>query len=366
MVAVEEGQELKTSRGRGRPRRSSFPVKEADSSNREAFGPRDSASQGQSEEADNLEWVQCEKCDKWRKLPPHVSADDLPDVWYCSMNGWNPSSASCDAPEDKAEGLQDIGIFGSSGSSGAGKLSYRNLIFGSNGRKGNRPISEKTRAAESLFAVPSDDSDAPSVVMYANSSAFVPRSKANFSGDENESMSVLELMSHSNLWAELRGIAQPLVAHDGIAGSVGAFGKQQRVPFCSFDTLPSDMQESVKDLILHSLGTKTLSGEDILLEAQRRDWDNVPQGWSAIRAYCSINVVVMALCELVKEGVLECVQKMGPDWTVKDWDPRYRRAKSSFSVCSLPPQTVQEASPAAFPVSRCMKIAKPWKRARIQ
>lgn len=35
-------------------------------------------------EVDN--WVQCNKCEKWRMLPPNVDPENLPDKWYCSMN----------------------------------------------------------------------------------------------------------------------------------------------------------------------------------------------------------------------------------------------------------------------------------------
>jgi hypothetical protein len=28
------------------------------------------------------EWLQCDKCEKWRRVSPRISADDLPDVWY--------------------------------------------------------------------------------------------------------------------------------------------------------------------------------------------------------------------------------------------------------------------------------------------
>ena len=42
---------------------------------------------------EDMEWVQCEKCEKWRRLPPNLSAADLPDVWYCSMNTWDRSTA---------------------------------------------------------------------------------------------------------------------------------------------------------------------------------------------------------------------------------------------------------------------------------
>jgi hypothetical protein len=47
-------------------------------------------------------WVQCEKqnCLKWRKVPWHVDVDLLPEVFVCEDNTWDPSRASCDAPED--------------------------------------------------------------------------------------------------------------------------------------------------------------------------------------------------------------------------------------------------------------------------
>jgi hypothetical protein len=47
----------------------------------------------------------------------------LPDQWHCKRNTWNPESASYDAPEDKAEDLQDIGVFGVIGGVGTMSLS---------------------------------------------------------------------------------------------------------------------------------------------------------------------------------------------------------------------------------------------------
>lgn len=47
------------------------------------------------------EWVQCEGCLKWRRVPFHVVLDDLPDKWYCTMNFWDePEKANCEAPQD--------------------------------------------------------------------------------------------------------------------------------------------------------------------------------------------------------------------------------------------------------------------------
>ena len=44
------------------------------------------------------EWVQCEACEKWRRLPSGVQVDA--DKWFCAMNHWSPNMASCDATEE--------------------------------------------------------------------------------------------------------------------------------------------------------------------------------------------------------------------------------------------------------------------------
>jgi hypothetical protein len=331
--ALVESAEIKGKRGR--PRRNGLNVK-----------PNQVSNATNQDEADNLEWVQCEKCDKWRKLPPHISADELPEVWYCNMNKWNPSSASCDAPEDKSDGQQDVGM----GSSGFGnKLSYRYLIFGPTGRNVRRPISERTRAVESIFATPCEEGDVPTV-MYANSSNFVSRTKAGLLGEDG-STSVLGLMNNSHLWVELRDAAE---SYNGFGKGIGAGQKRLR-HFKSYESFSSGMKESIKDLLLQALSNKSLTGDEVLSDAMNRDWDKVPKGWVAVRDYCSINVVVMALCDLVREGVLEVLQDMGPKWTLNQWIPRYRRAKSYSNA------TVTQDQPKTDEAPRCIKISKPWK-----
>jgi len=47
------------------------------------------------------QWVQCERCQKWRVVPPSHGAESLPDHWYCEMNIWDPISARCSAPEEE-------------------------------------------------------------------------------------------------------------------------------------------------------------------------------------------------------------------------------------------------------------------------
>jgi len=341
---------------RGRSGRSRKEIKESntkDGSSKErepeqgnSSGRGGASTQPADQDRENVEWVQCEKCDKWRKLPPHISADELPDVWYCSLNTWNVSSASCDAPEDKADGQQDIGPCTDRG--GSGKLSYRNLIFGS-GRKVNRPVSERTRAAESIFAIPSEDSEcAYPTVSYANSSAFAPRgSRANIIEEDNDTFSVFTLLHHSTLWANLRGSSQPYKANP--TESAG-FGKPF-LPKYSFETLPLNIKHDMKEMILSSLDNKSLLSEEILLECQCRQWNNAPPSWSQARAYCTKDAVITLLCELVKEGKLQLVQAFGKDWTTQDWNPRYCRVSTNENA--TPPE----------PKSRCLRISKPWKKA---
>ena len=46
-------------------------------------------------------WVLCNKCDKWRKVPKTIAVDSLPETWYCSLNSWNPAVARCAVPQEK-------------------------------------------------------------------------------------------------------------------------------------------------------------------------------------------------------------------------------------------------------------------------
>ena len=46
-------------------------------------------------------WVLCNKCDKWRKVPKTIAVESLPETWYCSLNTWNPAVARCSIPQEK-------------------------------------------------------------------------------------------------------------------------------------------------------------------------------------------------------------------------------------------------------------------------
>ncbi|BBN19872.1 MORC family CW-type zinc finger protein [Marchantia polymorpha subsp. ruderalis] len=55
---------------------------------------------GQAHFEPDREWVQCDKCRKWRKLPGGVHTSDLPEEWFCYMK---PYAKTCSEPEEQAE-----------------------------------------------------------------------------------------------------------------------------------------------------------------------------------------------------------------------------------------------------------------------
>lgn len=103
-----------------------------------------------------LEWAQCEKCNKWRKLPAHIKSSTLPDKWYCTMNHWDPSRATCATPQEEDQEPVDASplpssqnwypmpgqVGGGSNTAGGGstvrskrgKLSYSELLYASTGQ----------------------------------------------------------------------------------------------------------------------------------------------------------------------------------------------------------------------------------------
>lgn len=54
-------------------------------------------------------WVCCDRCQKWRLLPYDTKADQLPEVWLCSMLNWLPGMNRCDiSEEDTTKALQAL------------------------------------------------------------------------------------------------------------------------------------------------------------------------------------------------------------------------------------------------------------------
>ncbi|XP_051878502.1 MORC family CW-type zinc finger protein 3-like [Pristis pectinata] len=61
----------------------------------------------ESRTAPDQAWVQCETCMKWRKLPPEVDPESLPENWYCNMNP-DPKFRDCSIPEEPEESDDEI------------------------------------------------------------------------------------------------------------------------------------------------------------------------------------------------------------------------------------------------------------------
>lgn len=49
-------------------------------------------------------WVQCDKCHKWRLLPIGTKLENLPEKWLCSMLYWLPGMNRCSISEDETTG----------------------------------------------------------------------------------------------------------------------------------------------------------------------------------------------------------------------------------------------------------------------
>jgi len=299
------------------------------------------------------EWVQCEKCEKWRKLPLCIFAKNLPDIWYCSMNTWDVNSAFCEAEEDKVEiNARDIALLGiNSNAPGSslvlGKLSYRSLIYGS-GRKYSRPTSERARAAESLFAHHADEAlDGPPTFTYATSCAYLAKSitqKNHKSRETDEPGSFLESMADSRLWNELYGENMAGTAYLEYVSDNSLLSEAVRVADDGAER--SDNHEALKALVCQSLEALTSSVAEVTLDCRRRS--------SRANLACAPELVTVAIEDLLREGLVE-VSPAPPADTSRE-DPstidrrvvRYRCARSSKR---------REARGS-------MKLLKPWKNRR--
>ena len=58
--------------------------------------------EGEDDEPVACNWAQCDRCEKWRRLPDssEYEADNLPEQWFCEMNP-NAQRNTCDKPEER-------------------------------------------------------------------------------------------------------------------------------------------------------------------------------------------------------------------------------------------------------------------------
>jgi len=309
------------------------------------------------------EWVQCEKCEKWRRLPRHISAEDLPDKWYCSLNDWDPRSASCAVQEDykiedeKGKENTILTSNGQVGAVGGSKLSYKCLI-----RRPTRNITERMRATESIFSSHAAEADgeqsgAQAVVLYANSSMFLKRPNYHRMADQHEPDNVqkvllFDLMNQSQLWKDLYCGLSP-IAVDSYDESFD--------PLTNTDQGKSAVVETMKVMLFYTFGVKHMSASDILLDCQCREWEN--KYWIELSASFTYELVCALIDQLIKDGLLEVAPQTSSE-------PENSLTATLFKRTGAPDdasrgQKKRKEMENRY-ASRSMKFSKPWKIANNQ
>jgi hypothetical protein len=48
-----------------------------------------------------VNWVQCNRCKKWRKVPGQIDISVFPEKWFCHFNRWAPQYASCNVKQEE-------------------------------------------------------------------------------------------------------------------------------------------------------------------------------------------------------------------------------------------------------------------------
>lgn len=301
------------------------------------------------------EWVQCEKCEKWRRLPRHIAAKDLPDKWFCSMNDWDPRSASCAVQEDykvEDEKTDDNAIVSRNEKGtavGGSKLTYRNLI-----RRPTRPITERIRAAESIFSTWAHEADGeqsgnPPVVFYANSSVFhkkTPHHKVtdiSHQLDTVPKISLFNMMSSSKLWSDLsQGFSNKVFENDALSLAVDAL-KQSDESSAEVDIM--------KAMIFFVLKNSQKTADEILLACQMEYWED--KKFMELSASLTYDIVLAILNQLRKDNLVLVSQ--GEDQII-----RFQRFQTGEKKDNGNRQKDVENKYSA----RSMKFSKPWKRAK--
>lgn len=320
--------------------------------NRKESGRSGRGKQPNKEKPENQEWVQCEKCEKWRKLPPRICSKDLPDKWYCNMNTWDPSTASCDVEEEKPEvKVRAQPVSQPSGrQKSSSELSYKNLIFGT-GKRQLRTSSERARAAESLFSFATQSSKAPRetsgsnypTLAYANSFAYVKKQGNNSLRNNTKSekkVSFLDILDTSRVWNELYGINEN---PSDVSNGLQYHNSNLSVIEPSYNQVNSQL---LKDFICLLLNEHRMNAQEIFLQLQCRELGiDERKKFGHLQAICTIEDSCATLKELVKDGLVEESKVKCFIDGEESYMVQYSRVERRYSTNS-----------------RNMKMSKPWKR----
>jgi len=243
----------------------------------------------------------------------------------------------------------------------AGKYSFRQMIFGTGARKHNRPMSERSRAAESLFTQPSIDEENPHpTTQYSKSSAFLPRmsnfQKANAAEEKANTLGIFDVLRNSNLWEELRQLEHTPVAGTVLSSSSNTISgnSSNNQQGKTYDSLSDDVKHTMQDVVLQILDLNVMTGEEVIGKAQwyPMDTTSMKSSVSNIHGFCNEDIIINTLLDLVRDGIVEMATLRNPLTPVSQWVPKYRRVRTNRAMEAV----------EAIKASRCMKIAKPWKQ----
>ena len=173
------------------------------------------------------QWVQCDRkgCRKWRVVPADFDMESLPEKWFCEMNTWNIDRASCDVPDDSEEeaasrpNVRTALILGNN--KGPGTLSYRRIIFGTDGKV--RPAySEHNQNGYGLFShvEPVHGNDEEKVHIPLRTTSYWWSEMAN---DMNGPNTALHRLGESDA-AYQKSSASDLPSFQGMTGAGGNVG----------------------------------------------------------------------------------------------------------------------------------------------
>merc|ERR1712159_373534 len=122
--------------------------------------------------------------------------------------------------------------------------------------------------------------------------------------------------------------------------------------FLTFENLPDNIKEAMREIVLYTLGSSTLSGDDIIGEAQRFPWESLSKELVEIHAYLNADVIINTILSLVRDGLVEMTCLRDPSLPISQWIPKYRKVRSRRDLEAF----------EAVKSTRFMKIAKPCKQ----
>jgi hypothetical protein len=114
----------------------------------------------------------------------------------------------------------------------------------------------------------------------------------------------------------------------------------------------------MKELIFYVMGSEETDSYEVLREIKQYLLKDVSPSWFELRALCTLESVLAGLLHLAKEGRVLAMESTGVSSLCAK--PKFRRLEQHDS-------TISSALPQARKkISKCMKIAKPWKSGRVE